>query len=102
MIKNRTIPILNLKEFRDVTDSTRACYQALVSGPLQLTALHGGGPLLGDYKMAVTTCDSHQVVRDLGLGTPGPDQTIVPLKFGFWLKLDFLTQEGETYWQAPV
>lgn len=93
-------PVVNLKQFRDAVDSTKACYQAIVESPCQLETWQGGGILDGDYKLKITTCESHQVVKDLGLGQPGPDYTEVPIKFGVWIKMAFSTLDGSIVWEA--
>jgi hypothetical protein len=94
------IPVINLKQFRDVGDSAKACYQALVESPCELVALHGAGPLPGDFTASFLTCDSHRMVADLGLGTPAPGATSVPVRFAFWWKMDFTTLDGSVVWQA--
>ena len=43
-----TFPIVGLKQFRDVAQSDRACYQAITDAPMKIVDFHGGG-LLGDY-----------------------------------------------------
>ena len=95
------IHAINLKQYRDAADSTRACYQALVDSPFRLDDWKAGGMLPGDYTVEITTCASHTIVSDLGLGTIGPGTTTVvrPL-FAFWWKMDFSTQPGTVIWQA--
>ena len=92
-----TVNTVNLKQFRDAADPTRSCYQSIVSSPLQITKIHGGGPLLGDYWLRISRCESHQIVTDLGL--PG-EQTQVA--FGAWLEVDMLALAGTELWRAPT
>lgn len=95
-----SIPMVNLKQFRDAVDSTRACYQALVDSPCQLDAWHGGGFLDGEFEVEITTCDSHRVVEDLGLAdNVGADSTIIKPLYGFYAQIDFSTPPGSIVWQ---
>ena len=85
------------KQFRDAADPNRACYQSVVSSPLQITKIHGGGPLLGDYWLRISRCESHQIVADLGL--PGEETKVA---FGAWLEVDMLALAGTELWRAPT
>jgi hypothetical protein len=95
------INVINLKQIRDAIDSTRACYSALVESPCQVERWKGGGFLQGDYEIEITTCESHQIATDLGLGTPsgGAPVRVRPLT-AWWAQLDFSTPRGSVVWQA--
>jgi hypothetical protein len=90
--------LVNLKQFRDAVDPTRACYQAIVEGPLRLDAMTfgGGGFLGGGYKLSITPCESHRIVEDLGLS--GPEIEIHPL--AFYANIGFSALPGKIVWQA--
>ena len=93
------LPVINLKQFRDAVDSTKACYQALVESPCQLDQWTGGGLLSGDFEIEITTCDSHQIVTDLGLGKLGSgDSTVIRPLFGCWIQMNFSTLAGTIIW----
>ncbi|GMQ86256.1 MAG: hypothetical protein BMS9Abin07_1829 [Acidimicrobiia bacterium] len=92
---SRKIPVVNLKQFRDAVDGTKACYQAIIDSNLELTGFHGGGPLLGDHRVTITPCASHQLIEDLGL--PGPSFTA---RAGAWVTMDFLANPGTPVWSA--
>ena len=97
----RRVPVINLKQFRDVRDSTKACYQAIVECPCELVQLSGAGPLPGDFTAAILSCASHPIVADLGLGTAAANGTTeLPVRFAFWVKMDFQTLNGNVIWQA--
>jgi hypothetical protein len=97
----RRVPVINLKQFRDVRDSTKACYQALVECPCELVRLTGAGPLPGNFTAAIRSCASHPIVADLGLGTPVPNGvTELPVRFAFWVNMDFQTLDGSVIWEA--
>ena len=90
---SRKIPAVNLKQFRDAVDGSKACYQAIIDSNLELTGFHGGGPLLGEHQVSITQCASHQLVEDLGL--PG---TQFKATFGAWVTMDFLANPGRPVW----
>jgi hypothetical protein len=92
------VPLVNLKQFRDAEDPTRACYQALVEGPCTLKAIHGGGFYWGRSTVKITACESHQIARDLGLAL-GPDGTIES-RFAFYVDMDFDAEAGKVVWRA--
>jgi uncharacterized protein with NAD-binding domain and iron-sulfur cluster len=90
--------LVNLKQFRDAVDPTRACYQAIVEGPLRLDAMtFGGGGFLGaGYKLSITPCESHRIVEDLGLS--GHEIDIHPL--AFYANIGFSALAGRIVWKA--
>lgn len=102
--KPKVLPTVNLKQFRDVADSTRACYQALVDTPSTLSDLEGGGFLKGDYELLINSAASFEIVKDLGLtpsqpASEGPAR--IPVLFGFWAKLGlFGGPHGTVIWEA--
>jgi hypothetical protein len=103
LVATRLVPVINLKQFRDVRDSTKACYQAIVECPCELVRLAGAGPLPGDFTAGILTCASHPIVADLGLGAPVVDGiTELPVRFAFWVKMDFQTLAGNVIWQAAT
>jgi uncharacterized protein with NAD-binding domain and iron-sulfur cluster len=101
LLHGAILPVINVKQFRDSVDSNRACYQALVDSPCKLEKWSGGGILRATYEVEITTCESHQIVQDLGFGALGPNgRTVVPARFGFWSKIDFSTLKGRVIWEA--
>ncbi|AFE07119.1 hypothetical protein COCOR_06776 [Corallococcus coralloides DSM 2259] len=90
----RQVPVVNLKQFRDARDSSRACYQALIEGPLTVTRFRGAGLLRSDFTLALTPCQSHPIAADLGL------QPQTRASFGLWMRLDFNVGPGQEVWKA--
>lgn len=90
--------IANLKQFRDATLPTRACYQAIVESPLRFQpATFRGAGLLGDgFELTLTPAESHMIARDLGLGTGQR----LPVKSPFYIDIGFTADGGEVLWQA--
>ena len=88
------VPMVFLKQFRDIADAELACYQAIVEAPSKLTKWHGGG-FMSPRTLRITQADSHPIVRDLGLA--GAE---VKTELGFWTKIDFQLRNGKVLWEA--
>jgi hypothetical protein len=87
-------PCVALKQIRDTSAPTMACYQAIVDSPVELTNFQGGGLLPGNFTLEITTCESHQIVQDLLGRVPDPESTKVPVKFAIWSEVDFQALAG--------
>ncbi len=98
MLAAYNVPVVNLKQFRDAQDSTRACYQALIESPCTPTHFYGGGLLSGDYVLTLADYPSHQIAHDLGL----PARTPIPVLFSSWCRLDFTAGAGVEVWKAAT
>ncbi|MCU1276921.1 MAG: cytoplasmic rane protein, partial [bacterium] len=96
-----SVPMLFLKQFRDVADGRRACYKALVTANSRPTQIHGGGILPGSYDLTIRGFASHPVVRDIGLGRPGEAEATLTGCSGFFVEFDFLMEQGRELWRAP-
>ncbi len=88
------VPILFLKQIRDIAQPDRACYQAVTEGWIRVTGFHGAG-LLGGYRVTVSDLASQPVLRDLGLAS-GPTTPLA----GGWIHYDFLLEKGAEVWRA--
>ncbi|MHB1557909.1 MAG: acetoacetate decarboxylase family protein [Isosphaeraceae bacterium] len=74
LIVHGTMPMVFLKQFRDATDGTTACYQAVVEAPAQVTRFRKAGEIAADYGVTIQSYASHPIVADLGLrGNVDPD-----------------------------
>lgn len=85
----RDVPFVFLKQFRDVADGTKACYQAVIECTCRMTSWKGGGLLNGVYEIDMQEIGNEPIASDLGLG-PNP---IVP-GIGFWCLFDFYIGPG--------
>ncbi len=92
---HRDVPCVFLKQFRDIADGTRACYQAVTEAPMHVTALHEGGILPGTFQVTTVDYASCRIMRDLGLRT-----TTVPVTAAFYLDFDFTSERGREVWKA--
>jgi Acetoacetate decarboxylase (ADC) len=91
------VPTVALKQFRDAVEPTKACHQALISSPIKITRIAAGGTLAGNFTLEITTCASHPIVSDLGLGPPGV--TEIQLQSPpVWLEVDFDAPAGAVIW----
>jgi hypothetical protein len=95
-----TVPAVALKQVRDSRDANSACYQAIVDSPVRMTRMRGGGLLQGSFALNVTTCESHQIVRDLFGRAPDPTTTTLPVRFAAWSSFDFEALPGDVIYQA--
>lgn len=93
-LKDGLVPMFFLRQFRDVANPTRACYQAIVEATCDITDWRGGG-LLDAHVLTIRDCASHPLRRDLGL----PDGAI-ETALGFWCEMDFTVGLGKELWRA--
>ncbi|WP_414753479.1 hypothetical protein [Anabaena sp. CCY 9910] len=105
----KIVPLVTLKQIRDVENSKKACYQALIESPMQLQTFYGGKLFgfngFGDqFQLKINNFASQPIVQDLGLYkgySPGSESINIPVKLGFVLNFDFTLKDGKTVWQAP-
>jgi hypothetical protein len=76
-----------LKQFRDATDGTRACYQAVVEAPVRVDRVITR-PAEYDHEVRLERLDSHPI--DLELGLKGRQRAVV----SFEAEMDFVVDEG--------
>ncbi len=83
-----------LKQFRDGSDGSLACYQAILEASAHVKAFHGGGPLTHDYRLSLTDAESHPIARDLGLSNP------TSIDHAGYLDFDFSLDNARKIWRA--
>ena len=88
-----------LKQFRDVTNTQQACYQAIIEAPLMVQTFRQGGFLAGKFVMNVNRLDSHPLAEVLGLRLENCEQQSA---LGLWMTLDFMLGEGVEIWKATT
>ncbi len=86
------IPQLFLKQFRDITDTEQACYQAITQAMAHVKKFEML-PHLVEYDMVIEPNDSSPMATDFGIV---PSQAILGTK----LEFDMLITPGTTLWQA--
>ena len=88
-----TVSLVFLKQFRDIVDPTRACYQAIVEADASCTAIRSGSLLCAaDYRVELSSYDSHPLIADLGLGSES--NVCLEPSHAFWLDFDFRMELG--------
>lgn len=103
---------VNLKQFRDASVPSTACYQALTNSKMIFRRLNGGGPLGqqnlafgqidGGYRIDISQLSQQPVIDSLGLlvdetrnTETGPVASLRPV-LPFWLKVDMDYSRGRT------
>lgn len=88
------VPSVALKQFRDPADENIAAYQAIVDSPIAPTTFKGGGMLFDSFTLEITTCESHQIIRDFLGCAPDPGSTTIPITHSAWIGMDFEALNG--------
>ncbi|GAB4517987.1 MAG: hypothetical protein OHK0046_25180 [Anaerolineae bacterium] len=88
------VPMVFLKEFRDIDSEVNACYQAITEASAQVTRF-SGWHLPGTYQMTLEDLASVPLFDDLGLQS----QTS---HFNFWLDIDMTLGLGQRVWAESV
>lgn len=85
-----------LKQFRDVEDPARACYQAVVEAGFHVPRVYEAGRLRGDYVIRVAPSTSYPIIEELGLPSHGE----VAARAAIWLRFDVESRRGTAYGSA--
>ena len=96
MMRSHEVPIVNLKQFRDAADTTRACYQAIIESSMTAGTVHQGGLLAQDFLLDLPRYASHRIAGDLGI----TGVTDIPVRAAFYVNMDFVANAGEEVWRA--
>ncbi|MBI1212612.1 MAG: hypothetical protein GC190_14200 [Alphaproteobacteria bacterium] len=88
------MPMIFLKQFRDIHMPGRACFQAVTTVPVESRHIGDVGFFPTRYRLTINKAKSHPLEEVLGL------QSGQESEFGFWLIQDFYVGFGETLWQA--
>jgi hypothetical protein len=82
------VPMVFLKQFRDATDPTKACYQAVIEAPAHLVKFHDGW-FTHPHDITIVPVDSHPIAAECGLG-----KGTLRAELGFWCRMNFLMKTG--------
>jgi hypothetical protein len=94
MVTNPTLVFL--KQFRDVSCSTKACYQAIVEAPIEFHDLEAYEPLDASlFELTFQSWASDPIAEELGIDP----RTATPAE-AFHAKFGFDIQLGEEVWRA--
>lgn len=106
------LDVVTLKQFREASDPTQVCYQALVESRLSVARFNSGGPLgaynllqgdiTGGFKVRLFDNPAFPIVESLGLEVAG-ERTVrgrvvsfLEPFFPFWMSVDLNYGRGET------
>ncbi len=91
-LRRSEVPLVFLKQFRDVSNPQRACYRKLIRACADLDdgSITGAGPMWGDYTLMLNDYASHPIARDLGLNV-GANR----IDEAFWARYAFTMKTGE-------
>jgi hypothetical protein len=95
-VMGKHLPMVFLKQFRDATDPTAACYQAIIEANATITDFQKGGLLPPGWTLQLQQYASAPFVGDLALPA-GPTR----LEVGFWVDYTFSMDLGREIWRAP-
>jgi len=88
------VPIVNLKQFRDCAQPTRACYQAIVESTCTPSKVHLKG-LPGEWQLDILPCASHPLREELGFEGDSVDAL-----FAVEVDMDFSADLGHEVWRS--
>jgi hypothetical protein len=88
------VPMVFLKQFRDVTTPDAACYQAIVEANATVNGFSGGGFLRGGWNLEMYSYASVDMAGHLGLE---PKQHV---DLGFYAYFSFSMDFGKEVWRA--
>jgi hypothetical protein len=90
------VPVVGIKQFRDIASPASACYQAIVEAPVSFVETLGQPEIVFDgFDLRLMDLDSHPVAAALGIQ---PDTQRVPVAFHFQaaMRMDV----GTVVWRA--
>ncbi len=96
-IKGEALVLPFLKQFPDVADPTRACYQAIVEAPTTINTFRSGGITKPNYHIHVHSYDTHPFFKELGIKDEVED-----VGRGVWIDFDFTMDLGTVLWKADT
>lgn len=91
-LKDKALPLIFLKQFRDITIPENACYQAITEGNGVVDNLNGGWFLGDEYEISIQDFASFPIMSDLGLPSN------ISVKHPFWVHLDMQFNTGTVLW----
>lgn len=88
--QSREVPLVLLRQLRDVSDPARAAIQEVVEAPARLSRITGAGVLGGRRTLHIEPSDSHPIGEELGLLRDHP------IDAAWWAEIDFVVDKGRT------
>lgn len=88
------MPVVYLKQFRDVTNPAAACYQAIIESNTTVHGFHGAGLLPFGFNLKTFPMASVDVAGHFGFDNS------TKIDIAMWAKLDFSVDLGKEVWRA--
>lgn len=93
------IPLLFLKQFRDVSQRTRACHQSITFVSAAIDAVSSAAVLTDDFELTMPRYHSARMAEKLGL--PHRSSAVYRPLAAVRANLDFSIPFGQSLWTAP-
>ena len=91
------VPVTFLKQYRDVTDTRKACYQAIVEADAKPVDFKRGCILFDEYELNLNELASMPIASELGLSIENGKQRV---SAGFWSEFDFVMENGKEVYKS--
>ncbi|APR81300.1 cytoplasmic membrane protein [Minicystis rosea] len=91
------VPLVFLRQLRDLHDPRRAAFQEIVIAPARALTVHDAGTIARDFELRIHHADSHPIAKDLGL-----HPTSSRVEAAFHCDFDFIMDRGERLWSAAT
>jgi hypothetical protein len=94
LLFQREMPLVFLKQFRDIGGGSDVCYQAITEAPARIDRFHGFH-LDNEYDLVLQDLDSHPIRAELGVASQRASLC-------FDAELDFSALPGRVVWKADL
>jgi hypothetical protein len=93
----RSLPLVFLRQLRDVRQPELAAYQAIIEAPARLTRYRGASWLGDQHDLAIADSGSLPLVRELGLESATPRPLLASRA-----RFDFVMERGRELWRGDT
>jgi len=93
-----SLPMVFLKQFRDIGNATGACYQAIVGAEADQIALKSLRLLMRRFRLRIEPLATQPIAQTLGLELDSRGQLFIP--GGLQIQFDFRINEGHLIWSG--
>lgn len=93
-VLDKALPMIFLKQFRDIQIPTNACYQAITEGNGSVNDFLGGWLLSSEYELVIQDLASFPLAADLGL------ESKIKVRHAFWTHCNMQFNTGNIIWKS--
>jgi len=90
-----TLPMVTLKQFRDIADGRFACYQAITQSPAVMTGFAGMNIISDPLKLKIETLANQPLLADFGWSS-----SPIPIVDAWQMQFNFRVGKGTELWRA--